>query len=352
MVAISLYRGNLHRVPDVPRRWLMPSHSLSPKDFKSLLHRRSRALSHVSPSAPALPAPDLGPGSGLHNDGQPPVEPPEAEKGGGAEACGEGTSKGVVALEVKEEVNDHGEAIEGTNRSPEAKHDWVGKSVDDGGGIQVSPAMKAEEPVKNAVQAVDKVRASTDGEKRKKDVEEKLQLLNAKKHSLVQVLKQILNAEEELKRRSSMQGMAVRPSGPLHVDVMNDSGSMTRLNTPRMGSEAHFGGDMEGGEADDASNHIMPSRPMLRMSSVSPSPESPIRRPALSQHTQLSHPSRSSLAIGGSPSRFAPQALQAHLANLPTVSISGTNYVPSSPSPAASGGTSVFKDARLPSPWN
>lgn len=56
-----------------------------------------------------------------------------------------------------------------------------------------------------------------------------------------------------------MQGMAARPSGQLHVDVMNDSGSMTRLNTPRMGSEAHFGGDMEGGEADDASNHIMPS---------------------------------------------------------------------------------------------
>lgn len=81
-----------------------------------------------------------------------------------------------------------------------------------------------------------------------------------------------------------MQGMAVRPSVPLHVDVMNDSGSMTRLNTPRMGSEAHLGGDAEGGEADDASNHFMPSRPMHRMSSVSPSSESPLRRPALSQH--------------------------------------------------------------------
>lgn len=84
-----------------------------------------------------------------------------------------------------------------------------------------------------------------------------------------------------------MQGMAVRPSAPLHVDVMNDSGSMTRLNTPRMGSEAHLGGDMEGGEADDASNHILPSRPMHRMSSVSPSSESPLRRPALSQHNPV-----------------------------------------------------------------
>ena len=45
MVAISLYRGNLHRVPDLPRRWLMPTPKISLKDFKSLLSRRSIALS-------------------------------------------------------------------------------------------------------------------------------------------------------------------------------------------------------------------------------------------------------------------------------------------------------------------
>lgn len=354
-MAISLYRGNLHRVPDVPRRWLMPDRGISPKDFKSLLHRRSRALSRAAPSAaPETTAPDLGPGpGGLLDGGRPSVEA-EAERGGGggAESCGEGTSKGVVAAEVKEEADDHREAVDGANRSPEAKPDWVGKSAEGDGGGQVSAAEKAEEPVNNEVQDADKVDApTTDREKRKKVVEEKLQTLNAKKHSLVQVLKQILNAEEELKRRGT-QGMVARPSGPLHVDVMNDSGSMTRLNTPRMGCEAHFGGDMEGGEADDASNHIMPSRPMLRMSSVSPSPESPLRRPALSQHIPVLYPSRSSLAVGGSPSRFAPPASQAHLANLPAVSVSGTNYFASSPSPAASGGTSAFKDARLPSPWN
>lgn len=336
-------------MPDVPRRWLMPNRNLSPRDFKSLLHRRSRALSCV-PSASIPPAPELGSGPSILNDGRPPPEP-EVEKGK-AEVCGEGTSKGVVAVEVKEEAIDHREAIEGTNRSPEGKPDRVGKFVEGGGGIQVLPAEKEEEPVKNAMRAADKVDASADREKRKKDVEVKLQLLNAKKHSLVQVLKQILSAEEELKRRSSMQGMAVRPVVPLHVDVMNDSGSMTRLNTPRMGSEAHLGGDVDGGEADDASNHIVPSRPMHRMSSMSPSSESPLRRPAFSQHNTVPHPSRSSLAVGGSPSRFAPPAPQAHLANFPVVSVSGTNYVASSPSPAASGGTSVFKDARLPSPWN
>lgn len=47
MVAISLYRGNLHRVPDVPRRWPMPKHHLSLRDFKLLTRKRSNALSHL-----------------------------------------------------------------------------------------------------------------------------------------------------------------------------------------------------------------------------------------------------------------------------------------------------------------
>lgn len=51
MVAISLYRGNLHRVPDVPRQWLMPTRKISLKDFRILLNRRSRALSRLQSTA-------------------------------------------------------------------------------------------------------------------------------------------------------------------------------------------------------------------------------------------------------------------------------------------------------------
>lgn len=50
MVAISLYRGNLHRVSDVPRRWPMPKHRLSLRDFKLLTGKRSGALSRLRPS--------------------------------------------------------------------------------------------------------------------------------------------------------------------------------------------------------------------------------------------------------------------------------------------------------------
>jgi hypothetical protein len=96
-----------------------------------------------------------------------------------------------------------------------------------------------------------------------------------------------LNAEEELKRRNSMQGMAIRPSVPLQVDTTNDTGSLTRHVTPRTGSEANLGGDMEGGEADDPLNHNIHSRHMLRTSSMSPSSESPLRRPAYNQHNMV-----------------------------------------------------------------
>lgn len=70
---------------------------------------------------------------------------------------------------------------------------------------------------------------------------------------------QILNAEEELKRRINMQGNALRPSAPLS-------------------------GDVEVVETDALWNQNFHSRPIFRMNSMSPSSESPIRRPPFIQH--------------------------------------------------------------------
>nr|DAD40880.1 TPA_asm: hypothetical protein HUJ06_015203 [Nelumbo nucifera] len=62
MVAISLYRGNLHRVPDVPRRWLMPIPRISLKDFRILLRKREKALSRISSTtAPTCSNPNPNP---------------------------------------------------------------------------------------------------------------------------------------------------------------------------------------------------------------------------------------------------------------------------------------------------
>lgn len=99
---------------------------------------------------------------------------------------------------------------------------------------------------------------------------------------------QILNAEEEIKRRNC--GMT-RPSGLLQGDITTDSVLMTRHTTPRTGSEANLGGDMEGAEAEDASNQNAHSRHMLRMSSMSPSSESPLRRATYFQHNVVTYTS-------------------------------------------------------------
>lgn len=48
MVAISLYRGNLHRVPSGLRRWPFPRRSLTLNSFKILTRKRALALSRLS----------------------------------------------------------------------------------------------------------------------------------------------------------------------------------------------------------------------------------------------------------------------------------------------------------------
>lgn len=346
MVAISLYRGNLHRVPDVPRRWFMPTHQISLKDFKSLLHRRSKALSRlhsstaITTTTSSNPNPSSDPNQQIEapKENASPVEPQLEPQNVVADSA-EGPSG-----EVKDQRGSDGgdlsvKPVDASDQLPEHKAEVLEKASD----------AKPENPNSEVSNKSDVL---NEKEKRKREVEEKLKSLNEKKHNLVLVLKQILNAEEELKRRNSVQGMGVRPLVPLQVDVTNDTGLMIRHVGPRMGSEGNLGGDMEVGETDDLSNLNIHSRHVLRTSSMSPSSESPLRRPAFNQHNMVSHPSRASFGATGSPSRFAPTGHQGNPLNVPAVSVSGTNYIASSPSPAASGGTSVFRDARLPSPWN
>lgn len=206
---------------------------------------------------------------------------------------------------------------------------------------------KTDAPLQHLLEPLEN-NSLSDIEKRKKEVEEKLQILNARKHNLVQVLKQILSAEEELRRRSNVHGSTGRPLMSLQVDVGNDNGSMSRHVTPRPVSEGNCNGDTEGADADDGPNLNPRSRSLPRMNSVSPSSDSLHRR---APFATVPNPSRTTSGVAASsPSRFAPSGQQAN----PTVSVTGTNYVATSPSPpaAASGGSFAFRDARLPSPWS
>ncbi|EFH53837.1 hypothetical protein ARALYDRAFT_485149 [Arabidopsis lyrata subsp. lyrata] len=324
MVAISMYRGNLHKVPDVPRRWRMPDHNLSFKDFKSLLHRRKRALSRLPlNSNPNL---NLSVKTELVTDQENPIIPSEGNASSGKQKLVDVKREVIGGNRVKEdENNDRG--FEGA-RSDGGDRPGRVTELKETDYVPQKDVAKEEEANETAEKVPSEI------EKKQKEVEERLQVLNAKKHNLVQVLKQILNAEEELKRRGCMQQQgttaATRPALPLHVDVSNDSGG-------------NAGTHMEGGETDDAANqNNAQTRTVLRLCGASSSSESPLKRAAaLSQHNMVPHTSRWSPRVG--PSQPGPAV---------TVSASGTNYIASSPSPAGSGGTSVFRESRLQSPWN
>ncbi|PON61031.1 tRNA (Ile)-lysidine synthase [Parasponia andersonii] len=368
MVAISLYRGNLHRAPDVPRRWLMPTPQISLKDFRLLLSRRSRALSRLRFSTTTIatssnPNPNPNPNLASEQQNGASKEAPDVsnhetrvnfEKV--AADWGEGPSGDSKDGENPNLDGDSVKPVDGWGSVPDPKSNEPDKGcvpVEDGVKPQEVEVQKVDELANPNLETTKKEDLLNEKNKWKREVEEKLQVLNDKKHNLVQVLKQILSAEEELKRRISMQGTSARPAVPLQVDANNDSVSLNRLVASRMGSEPNLSGEAEGGETDVLSNHNYHSRQISRMNSTSPSSESPIRRPPFIQHNVAPHPTpRTSLGAAGSPSRITPLGQQGHSANLPTVSVSGTNYIASSPSPAASGGTSAFRDSRLPSPWN
>ncbi|XP_049411208.1 uncharacterized protein LOC125874371 isoform X2 [Solanum stenotomum] len=314
MVALSLYKGNLHRVPETPRRWLMPTPKISLKDFRCLLRRRSRALSRLPtpPDVSPTTATASNPNPNLKTDTK---SKPEEEV--------------PVSVPVKTEKEEEDVRVENVE---------VPEKLVDSSAVVVEPKLEVlENDQKLLVPTINK-EDGTDNQK-KKEIEDKLQVLNMKKHGLVQLLKQILNAEEELKRRS-MQGMAVRPSLPHQVDTTNDTGSITKLNTPRMGSDGNPIGEVDGDGGDDASNQNTLSRNLLRMSSTSPSSDSQLRK---TPYNVVPLASRS-VGVTVSPSRFAPPGQQGQPSNLPPMSLSGTNFVASSPSPVASGGTSAFRD--------
>lgn len=332
MVAISLYRGNLHRVSDLPRRWLMPAPQISLKDFKNLFRRRSlfRTRSRAAPAAATTPYPNSDPNTGVRaessNDVVPQSEPSPTKVSRAANAAsGDPTGKvnDCPAKPLGDDVSVPGPSFNSNSEFPQTK----------------------ETHCKEAFNEKDR---------RKEEVEVKLRILNKKKHNFVQVLKQILNAEKELKRRSSMPPLAGRSPIPLQVDVTIDPGPMNRHVSPRMGPVGNLDGNMKGGEANDLLTPHMYSRHLIRMSNISPSLESPFKRPVFCQHNVVLHHPHGNFGVTSSPSRFAPMCHQGqnHVTNFPPVSVSGTNFIVSSPSPAASGGTSAFPDARLPSPWN
>ncbi|GKC57079.1 hypothetical protein Tco_1084677 [Tanacetum coccineum] len=238
MVAIAIYKGNLHRktttnneTQEEIREWRMPVRTISPKDFKTLIHRRNKALSTRGKRLRnPKPDPYYNPNPNSYNDNGSNKEKQEEEKG---QLC-----EDVVVNDVNEKVVDQQLLIEN-------------------GGELVAVTVKAESDVK-----VEEANGDHD-----------LQL--------------ILNVVEEPRRRSNAQGISGRPIVSLQVDVTNDSGSMSRDDTPRPGSEGNCVGDVEGAVANGVTNQNLHSRNITRMSSMSPSSDSLHRRGPFSMEYYL-----------------------------------------------------------------
>uniref|UniRef100_J3LRS3 Uncharacterized protein n=2 Tax=Oryza brachyantha TaxID=4533 RepID=J3LRS3_ORYBR len=182
-------------------------------------------------------------------------------------------------------------------------------------------------------------------EERKRELNDKLDTLNKKKHDLVQMLKQILNAEEEIRMRA-MQA-SLRATVPQPSENVADGSSVSRL-MPRMTVDVNFS-DVAG-ESEAGSNQGTPGLPLHHVHSISPSTASFARSPFGSLQHNSGHTPRSPATFStASPSRFAATGHQGHATGHPSISLPGINFVASSPSPAASGGSSsVFRDYRPP----
>ncbi|CAM0875351.1 unnamed protein product [Alopecurus aequalis] len=364
MVSISMYRGNLHRSgDDAPRQWEVPPPTLSASRFRRLLRSRSLAVSRLA-GAPRVNSPSSSPNSRLDEgaagpvgeaeevdgDQQQPQQQEEHQQEGHdvqqQQQQQEEEGHDVQQEEVEEEGQDEqqqgedvGEEEEGAVEDMEM--DDAGEVVVGGGDASANGDPEEGQGESDGVDPNPEVSYPDGVEERKRELTDKLDSLSKKKHDLVQMLKQILNAEEEIRTRSTQASL--RAALPQPSENAAD-GSFVPRQVPRMTVDVNF--SEFAGESDGGSNQGTPGRPLHPAHNISPSTASFARSPFGSLHHNAGHTPRSPATFStASPSRFAGTGHQGH----PSASVPGSNFVASSPSPAASGGSSsVFRDYRPP----
>ncbi|XP_062214917.1 uncharacterized protein LOC133915679 isoform X3 [Phragmites australis] len=268
MVAISMYRSNLHLSGSdagAPRRWELPRPALSAKRFRRLVRNRSLAVARL---AGALPRPG-SPGSTRLDGGDGAAEPAgdapgveaEEEEAGQEEQQDEGEGQQLQKHEEGEVEQEQQQEEEGVVE--DADMDDAGEVVLEGDGNGDAEEGQGESEGVDPNQEV----SCPDGiDKKKGRLNEKLDVLNKKKHDLVQMLKQVLNAEEEIRRRSILASL--RAAMPQPSENAADGSSVSRL-VPRMTVDVNFS-DIAG-DSDAGSNQGTPGRPLHHFQSLSPS---------------------------------------------------------------------------------
>uniref|UniRef100_A0A0D9ZVV1 Uncharacterized protein n=1 Tax=Oryza glumipatula TaxID=40148 RepID=A0A0D9ZVV1_9ORYZ len=345
--SISMYRGNLHRAgADTDHRWPAPRPTITPSRFRSLLRSRTLSLARLDGAARADSAASSS--TSRLADGDAGVDEEEQDEEG---------------MEMEEEEEEEQEQEQEEEDGQDEQQPQEAGEEQDEGAVEDADMDDAGEVLVGGEDAhgngdAQEGQGESEGfdpnpegscldviEERKKELSDKLDTLNKKKHDLVQMLKQILNAEEEIRMRT-MQA-SLRTTVPQPSENAADGSSISRL-VPRMTVDVNFS-DVAG-ESEAGSNQGTPGRPLHHVHSISPSTASFARSPFGSLQHNSGHTPRSPATFStASPSRFAATGNQGHPIGHPSISLPGINFVASSPSPAASGGSSsVFRDYRPP----
>lgn len=392
MVVISFYRGNLHKVPDTPRRWPIPKPSISLRNFKILLDKRSEALKrlYVQDSTEQDEAEGMGDNDCAKEDDRCLSDPkiteenkrkreqecldydkeikcPKTTEVHQPDALAQMDCDDPVAPKNARDPKRASDCSEPqASESPKARKSDaeemdVNSDKQDSGSV---PEEKLPEATKPTQEVHKSSQLITDKLKRKMELEVKLKELTEEKHHLVQMLKHILSNEEEMKKRGQMaaQSSAMHVSVPFQGETTAD-GSHTR----QAGRNCY--GDLEEGELEDACTPSPHSRNLHHVLGAAGSVGSVLGRPPNSSQQQIQSSQQTKVGLTGvghsphnpnpsqgllaSPSLLGAYGAHTQHAHLPPLSISGTQVAASSPSPAASSGTSILRDTRRTSPsWN
>ncbi|KAF0913107.1 hypothetical protein E2562_020246 [Oryza meyeriana var. granulata] len=233
--SISMYRGNLHRAgADADHRWPAPRPTITASRFRRLLRSRSLAVARLegatrADSAASSSTSRLADGDAGNEEEVDDEEQDEEEEQEQEEEDGQDEQQPEEAVEEQEEgavedadMDDAGEVLVGGD---DADGDGDAGDAQEGQGESEGFDPNTEGSCPDVI------------EERKRELNDKLDTLNKKKHDLVQMLKQILNAEEEIRMRA-MQA-SLRATVPQPSENAADGSSVSR-QVPRMTVDVNF----------------------------------------------------------------------------------------------------------------
>lgn len=240
------HKGKMHRLKNAPpRQWVVPPRTLTVEQFRELTRRRDLKQNDNSKYGASIE----------ENKEEGESKDPEEvsvfldEKGKGS-AAADLDELQISNADGKVKIS----KASGVKESDVRTNDGNEKISNDDGKVNVSKASGVKQSDIRTNDGKGEVVSTWTAEKeqRRLEVARKLAAAQEKKHNLVQMLKMILNAEEEIKR-GNVHPAAPNAWVPTQGETTADMGSASRL-VPKLSVEVNFSGD-QGMESDRTACH-------------------------------------------------------------------------------------------------